>query len=111
MTFGPPPHPCFLRRPTIRSDEKPVASVRPVQSTPIPMMPRQVSLGIPGSSSGINFPVNYLQKAGVYVQRIITTTGNNNAPSLAGQCSLAHHYTHTSVHLKHITDFPQNCHT
>ena len=65
-----------------------------MQSTPIPMMPRQVSLGIPGSSSGINFPVNYLQKAGVYVQRIITTTGNNNAPPLAGQCSLAHHYTH-----------------
>ncbi|XP_076125390.1 helicase ARIP4 isoform X1 [Alosa pseudoharengus] len=61
-------------RPMIHSDEKPVASVRPVQSTPIPMMPRQVSLGIPGSSSGVNFPVNYLQKAGVYVQRIITTT-------------------------------------
>ncbi|KAL2091281.1 hypothetical protein ACEWY4_013544 [Coilia grayii] len=61
-------------RPTFRSDEKPVASVRPVQSTPIPMMPRQVSLGIPGSSAGGNFPVNYLQKAGVHVQRIITTT-------------------------------------
>ena len=67
----------FLRRPTFRSDEKPVASVRPVQSTPIPMMPRQVSLGIPGSSAGGNFPVNYLQKAGVHVQRVITTTGNS----------------------------------
>uniref|UniRef100_A0A672NNW8 RAD54 like 2 n=1 Tax=Sinocyclocheilus grahami TaxID=75366 RepID=A0A672NNW8_SINGR len=52
--------------------EKPVASVRPVQSTPIPMMPRQVPMGIPGSSTG--FPVNYLQKAGVYVQRVVTTT-------------------------------------
>uniref|UniRef100_A0A673HPT2 Helicase ARIP4-like n=1 Tax=Sinocyclocheilus rhinocerous TaxID=307959 RepID=A0A673HPT2_9TELE len=52
--------------------EKPVASVRPVQSTPIPMMPRQVSMCVPGSSAG--FPVNYLQKAGVYVQRVVTTT-------------------------------------
>uniref|UniRef100_A0A673ILD5 RAD54 like 2 n=1 Tax=Sinocyclocheilus rhinocerous TaxID=307959 RepID=A0A673ILD5_9TELE len=48
------------------------ASVRPVQSTPIPMMPRQVPMSVPSSSAG--FPVNYLQKAGVYVQRIVTTT-------------------------------------
>ncbi|XP_031424233.1 helicase ARIP4 isoform X3 [Clupea harengus] len=61
-------------RPTIRSDEKPVASVRPVQSTPIPMMPRQVSLGIPGSSSGINFPVNYLQKADIVIPGANSTT-------------------------------------
>ncbi|XP_030632729.1 helicase ARIP4 [Chanos chanos] len=61
-------------RPNPRSDEKPIASVRPVQSTPIPMMPRQVPMGLAGSSTGVNFPVNYLQKAGVYVQRIITTT-------------------------------------
>ncbi|XP_057181819.1 helicase ARIP4 isoform X1 [Triplophysa rosa] len=60
--WRPPPH----------LEEKPVASVRPVQSTPIPMMPRQVSMSIPGSSVG--FPVNYLQKAGVYVQRVVTTT-------------------------------------
>uniref|UniRef100_A0A8B9HVM4 RAD54 like 2 n=1 Tax=Astyanax mexicanus TaxID=7994 RepID=A0A8B9HVM4_ASTMX len=58
-------------RPTVRLDEKPIASVRPVQSTPIPMMPRQVGIG---HGSGSTFPVNYLQKAGVYVQRIITTT-------------------------------------
>ncbi|KAL7843761.1 hypothetical protein AOLI_G00252730 [Acnodon oligacanthus] len=58
-------------RPTGRLDEKPIASVRPVQSTPIPMMPRQVGIG---HASGSTFPVNYLQKAGVYVQRIITTT-------------------------------------
>ncbi|XP_066528031.1 helicase ARIP4 [Hoplias malabaricus] len=54
-----------------RLDEKPIASVRPVQSTPIPMMPRQVGIG---HASNSTFPVNYLQKAGVYVQRIITTT-------------------------------------
>ncbi|MBN3315443.1 ARIP4 Helicase, partial [Atractosteus spatula] len=65
-------------RPPPRPDEKPVASVRPVQSTPIPMMPRQVPLGpgssMAGSSSGHNFPVNYLQRAGVFVQKIVTTT-------------------------------------
>ncbi|XP_029906513.1 helicase ARIP4 isoform X2 [Myripristis murdjan] len=61
-------------RPMTRPDDKPVASVRPIQSTPIPMMPRQVTMGMAGSSSGGSFPVNYLQKAGVYVQRIVTTT-------------------------------------
>lgn len=59
-------------RPPSHLEEKPVASVRPVQSTPIPMMPRQVPMGVPSSSAG--FPVNYLQKAGVYVQRVVTTT-------------------------------------
>jgi len=57
-----------------RPDDKPVASVRPIQSTPIPMMPRQA--GMAGSSSAGSLPVNFLQKAGVYVQRIVTTTGN-----------------------------------
>uniref|UniRef100_A0A672YET6 RAD54 like 2 n=1 Tax=Sphaeramia orbicularis TaxID=375764 RepID=A0A672YET6_9TELE len=61
-------------RPMVRPDDKPVASVRPIQSTPIPMMPRQVGMGIPGSSSAGSLPVNFLQKAGVYVQRIVTTT-------------------------------------
>ena len=59
-----------------RPDDKPVASVRPIQSTPIPMMPRQVGMGMAGSSSAGSLPVNFLQKAGVYVQRIVTTTGN-----------------------------------
>lgn len=59
-----------------RPDDKPVASVRPIQSTPIPMMPRQVGMGMAGSSSTGSLPVNFLQKAGVYVQRIVTTTGN-----------------------------------
>ncbi|XP_062258370.1 helicase ARIP4 isoform X2 [Platichthys flesus] len=61
-------------RPMARPDDKPVASVRPIQSTPIPMMPRQVGMGIAGSSSAGSLPVNFLQKAGVYVQRIVTTT-------------------------------------
>ncbi|CAB1336294.1 unnamed protein product [Coregonus sp. 'balchen'] len=65
------------RRPPPRQDEKPVASVRPVQSTPIPMMPRQASHSsapIADSDSSSGFPVNYLQKAGVFVQKIVTTT-------------------------------------
>uniref|UniRef100_A0A8C5BQ15 RAD54 like 2 n=1 Tax=Gadus morhua TaxID=8049 RepID=A0A8C5BQ15_GADMO len=68
--------PAFSQRnwlPLILPEDKPVASVRPIQSTPIPMMPRQASMA--GSSSGGGgFPVNFLQKAGVYVQRIVTTT-------------------------------------
>ncbi|XP_041801164.1 helicase ARIP4-like isoform X2 [Chelmon rostratus] len=66
-------------RPPPRTEEKPVASIRPVQSTPVPMMPRQASAGSApsDSSSGSSlggFPVNCLQKAGVFVQRIVTTT-------------------------------------
>ncbi|XP_057701433.1 helicase ARIP4 isoform X1 [Corythoichthys intestinalis] len=61
-------------RPMARPDDKPVASVRPIQSTPIPMMPRQVVMGMAGSSSPSSLPVNFLQKAGVYIQRIVTTT-------------------------------------
>ncbi|XP_015246071.1 PREDICTED: helicase ARIP4-like [Cyprinodon variegatus] len=57
-----------------RPDDKPVASVRPIQSTPIPMMPRQVGMGMAASSSAGSLPLNFLQKAGVYVQRIVTTT-------------------------------------
>ncbi|XP_070765882.1 helicase ARIP4-like [Enoplosus armatus] len=66
-------------RPPPRTEEKPVASVRPVQSTPVPMTPRQASAGSApsedssGSSLGA-FPINCLQKAGVFVQRIVTTT-------------------------------------
>ncbi|XP_028262160.1 helicase ARIP4 isoform X2 [Parambassis ranga] len=61
-------------RPMTRADDKPVASVRPIQSTPIPMMPRQVGMGMAGSSVAGSLPVNTLQKAGVSVQRIVTTT-------------------------------------
>lgn len=76
-----------LRRPPPRTEEKPVASVRPVQSTPVPMMPRQVSAGSapgndsPGSKLG-GFPVNCLQKAGVFVQKIVTTTGRQTVHAL-----------------------------
>ncbi|KAI3357228.1 hypothetical protein L3Q82_015689 [Scortum barcoo] len=66
-------------RPPPRTEEKTVASVKPVDSSPVPMMPRQASAGsAPGDeSSGSSlegFPVNCLQKAGVFVQRIVTTT-------------------------------------
>lgn len=39
------------------------------------MMPRQVGMGMAGFSPTGNLPLNFLQKAGVYVQRIVTTTG------------------------------------
>ncbi|XP_068109083.1 helicase ARIP4 [Hyperolius riggenbachi] len=65
-------------RPLIKGDDRPVASVRPLQSTPIPMMPRHMPMNHPGSTSGsvhpFNFPVNYLQRAGVLVQKVVTTT-------------------------------------
>ncbi|KFO57945.1 Helicase ARIP4 [Corvus brachyrhynchos] len=65
-------------RPALKGEDKPVASVRPVQSTPIPMMPRHVPMGSAGSTStsnpAVNFPINYLQRAGVFVQKIVTTT-------------------------------------
>uniref|UniRef100_A0A8D3EAL0 Helicase ARIP4-like n=1 Tax=Scophthalmus maximus TaxID=52904 RepID=A0A8D3EAL0_SCOMX len=62
----------------IKTLEKPVASVRPVQSTPVPMTSRQTcedsaADDSPGSSLG-GFPVSCLQKAGVFVQKIVTTT-------------------------------------
>ncbi|KAM6924905.1 helicase ARIP4-like [Xenentodon cancila] len=66
-------------RPPPRNEEKPVASVRPVPPAPVPTMPRQMSAGSgpdrdsSGSSLGA-FPVNCLQKAGVFVQKIVTTT-------------------------------------
>ncbi|KAM6930106.1 helicase ARIP4-like [Lycodopsis pacificus] len=66
-------------RPPPRSEEKPVASVRPVQSTPVPMIPRRASAGSAPSndswdSSIGGFPVNCLEKAGVFVQKIVTTS-------------------------------------
>lgn len=64
------------RRPPPRPEEKPVAGIRPSQSTPLPMMPRQASAGsTPIDDSSGGFPVNCLQKAGVSVQKIVTTTG------------------------------------
>ncbi|XP_053325165.1 helicase ARIP4 [Spea bombifrons] len=65
-------------RPLLKGDDRPVASVRPLQSTPIPMMPRHAPMNHAGSAShsshNFNFPVNYLQRAGVLVQKVVTTT-------------------------------------
>lgn len=73
------PSSSLTRRPALKGEDKPVASVRPVQSTPIPMMPRHVPMGGAGSTSSsnpaVNFPINCLQRAGVFVQKIVTTTG------------------------------------
>ncbi|XP_072506540.1 helicase ARIP4 isoform X1 [Notamacropus eugenii] len=83
-------------RPTLKGDDKPVASVRPVQSTPIPMMPRHVPLGSSVSASAsnpaVNFPINYLQRAGVLVQKIVTTTdivipGTNSSTDVQARIS------------------------
>uniref|UniRef100_A0A8C7F577 RAD54 like 2 n=1 Tax=Oncorhynchus kisutch TaxID=8019 RepID=A0A8C7F577_ONCKI len=82
-------------RPPPRLDEKPVASVRPVQSTPIPMLPRQAShasASTADSDSSSGFPVNYLQKAGVFVQKIVTTTdivipGTNSSTDVKARIS------------------------
>lgn len=81
------------RQSALKSDEKPVASVRPVQSTPIPMMPRHVSLGgsvssAPSTNPAMNFPINYLQRAGVLVQKVVTTTGEGPLGSLPGAALL-----------------------
>ncbi|XP_061592684.1 helicase ARIP4-like [Cololabis saira] len=61
-------------RPPPRSEEKPVASVRPVPPAPVPQTAAGSGpdRGSPGSSLG-SFPVNCLQKAGVFVQKIVTT--------------------------------------
>ncbi|XP_077400621.1 helicase ARIP4-like [Vanacampus margaritifer] len=62
------------------TEEKAVANVRPVQSAPVPAVPGQVSAvsaltSKDSSASSLGgFPVNCLQKAGVFVQKIITTT-------------------------------------
>ncbi|CAJ1055499.1 helicase ARIP4-like isoform X2 [Xyrichtys novacula] len=84
-------------RPPTRPEEKSVASVRPVQSTPVPMMARQATTGsapggdAPGSNLG-GFPLNCLQKAGVFVQKIVTTTdivipGTNSSTDVQARIS------------------------
>ncbi|XP_066499675.1 helicase ARIP4-like isoform X2 [Hoplias malabaricus] len=67
-------------RPPPRPEDKPAASVHPVQTNSAPTVPRQAEQGptpsstASGSKSAVNFPVTYLQKAGVFVQKIVTTT-------------------------------------
>ncbi|CAL8278507.1 unnamed protein product [Boreogadus saida] len=66
-------------RPPPRMEEKPVANVQTVQSTPTPIMPCQApadtTASDPSEGSLGGFPINYLHKAGVLVQKIVTTTG------------------------------------
>uniref|UniRef100_A0A8C5BFH4 Uncharacterized protein n=1 Tax=Gadus morhua TaxID=8049 RepID=A0A8C5BFH4_GADMO len=66
------------RRPPPRMEEKPVANVQTVQSTPTPTMPCQApadtTASDPSEGSLGGFPINYLHKAGVFVQKIVTTT-------------------------------------
>uniref|UniRef100_A0A3B3Z855 RAD54 like 2 n=1 Tax=Periophthalmus magnuspinnatus TaxID=409849 RepID=A0A3B3Z855_9GOBI len=60
--------------------DKPMANVRPVKSTAVPTMSRQATDPTLNSDSASSesklgeFPVNCLQKAGVVVQKIVTTT-------------------------------------
>ncbi|KAJ3586450.1 hypothetical protein NHX12_012848, partial [Muraenolepis orangiensis] len=83
-------------RPPPRVQEKPVASVQPVRSTPTPVAPRQASADTTtakASDCGLGgFPINYLQKAGVFVQKIVTTTdivipGTNNSVDVQARIS------------------------
>ncbi|XP_075993507.1 helicase ARIP4-like [Genypterus blacodes] len=89
-------------RPPPRTEDKPVASVRPVPSTLVPKMPRETSTGSApdNDSSGLgSFPVSCLQKAGVFVQKIVTTTdivipGTNNPSDVQARIS-----TGESIHI------------
>ncbi|XP_056155506.1 helicase ARIP4-like [Lampris incognitus] len=84
-------------RPPPRVEEKPVAGVRPVQSTSVPTVPSQVSASSTPSNASSEcslggFPVNYLQKAGVFVQKIVTTTdivipGTNSSTDVQARIS------------------------
>ncbi|XP_051913298.1 helicase ARIP4-like isoform X2 [Hippocampus zosterae] len=62
------------------TEDKMSANVRPIQAAPVPAVPGQVSVdpaptSKDSSASSLGgFPVNCLQKAGVFVQKIITTT-------------------------------------
>ncbi|XP_061910473.1 helicase ARIP4-like isoform X2 [Entelurus aequoreus] len=79
------------------ADEKPVTGVQPVQSTPVPSMHLQASVGSApakdSTPSGLGgFPVNCLQKAGVFVQKIVTTTdmvipGTNSSTDVKARIS------------------------
>ncbi|XP_061760821.1 helicase ARIP4-like isoform X2 [Nerophis ophidion] len=79
------------------AEEKPVTGVQAAQSSPVPSMHLQASVGSApakdSSPSGLGgFPVNYLQKAGVFVQKIITTTdmvipGNNSSTDVKARIS------------------------
>ncbi|KAK3540509.1 hypothetical protein QTP70_032473 [Hemibagrus guttatus] len=86
-----------IRRPPLQPEDKPGASVRLPQATQTPTMHQKEgqkadqkesqgsapSMGS-DSKSALNFPVTYLQKAGVFVQKTVSTTdivipGTNNS--------------------------------
>ncbi|XP_061830496.1 helicase ARIP4-like isoform X2 [Nerophis lumbriciformis] len=79
------------------AEEKLVTGVQPVQSTPVPSMHLQASVGSapakdPTPSGLGGFPVNCLQKAGVFVQKIVTTTdmvipGTNSSTDVKARIS------------------------
>ncbi|XP_028849328.1 helicase ARIP4-like isoform X2 [Denticeps clupeoides] len=83
-------------RPPTQPENNPVANVRPAQSAPL--MARRVPQGSTqsstssGSSSDTSVPVSYLQKAGVLVQKIVTTTdivipGTNSSKDVQARIS------------------------
>ncbi|XP_036434556.1 helicase ARIP4-like isoform X2 [Colossoma macropomum] len=85
-------------RPPPQQEDKPVASVHSAQATPAPTIPQQAEQGPAPSStassskSAVNFPVTYLQKAGVFVQKIVITTdivipGTNSSSDMQARIS------------------------
>ncbi|KAM6976876.1 helicase ARIP4-like [Aplochiton taeniatus] len=84
-------------RPPPQVEEKPVSSVWPTHATPVPLVPRQGPAGSTptnklSESNLTDFPVNYLQKAGVFVQKIVTTTdivipGTNSSKDVQARIS------------------------
>uniref|UniRef100_A0A4W4EQR2 Helicase ARIP4-like n=1 Tax=Electrophorus electricus TaxID=8005 RepID=A0A4W4EQR2_ELEEL len=93
--------PAFSQRnwqPPPRPEEKPMASNQQTHGTPAPTMQQQAGRGTSptstdsGSRSPVNFPLTYLQKAGVYVQKIVTPTdivipGTNSATNMQARIS------------------------
>uniref|UniRef100_A0AAR2IR36 RAD54 like 2 n=1 Tax=Pygocentrus nattereri TaxID=42514 RepID=A0AAR2IR36_PYGNA len=77
--------------------DKPAASIHSAQASPAPTIPQQAEQGPAPSSassskSAVNFPVTYLQKAGVFVQKIVITTdivipGTNSSSDMQARIS------------------------
>uniref|UniRef100_A0AAR2KTB9 RAD54 like 2 n=1 Tax=Pygocentrus nattereri TaxID=42514 RepID=A0AAR2KTB9_PYGNA len=86
-----------IRRPPPQQEDKPAASIHSAQASPAPTIPQQAEQGPAPSSassskSAVNFPVTYLQKAGVFVQKIVITTdivipGTNSSSDMQARIS------------------------
>uniref|UniRef100_A0AAR2K153 Helicase ARIP4 n=1 Tax=Pygocentrus nattereri TaxID=42514 RepID=A0AAR2K153_PYGNA len=84
-------------RPPPQQEDKPAASIHSAQASPAPTIPQQAEQGPAPSSassskSAVNFPVTYLQKAGVFVQKIVITTdivipGTNSSSDMQARIS------------------------